>query len=60
LSGAENNRCAITRIANTIATEPRECQYRLKIPHCTGRKFPHPPELMVYRFSRLVENGTGW
>jgi hypothetical protein len=32
----------------------------LKIPHCTGRKFPHPPEMMVYSFSRLVENGTGW
>jgi len=36
------------------------CQYRLKIPHCTGRKIPHLPEMMVYSFSRLVENGTGW
>ena len=43
-----------------VNTKRVYCLFRLKIPHCTGRKFPHPPELMVYRFSRLVENGTGW
>jgi hypothetical protein len=36
------------------------CQYRLKIPHSAGRKGCHPPEKMVYSFSRLIENGTGW
>jgi hypothetical protein len=32
----------------------------LKIPRCTGRKIPHPAEKMVYSFSRLIENETGW
>ncbi len=36
------------------------CQYRLKITHSAGRKRYHPPEKMVYSFSRLVENETGW
>jgi hypothetical protein len=39
---------------------PSLCQYRFKIPHSTDRKIPHLPEKMVYSFSRLVENGTGW
>jgi len=42
------------------AEEISKCQYRLKIPHSADRKIPHPPEKMVYSFSRLVENGTGW
>ena len=25
------------------------CQVRLKIPHCTGRKFPSPREVVVYK-----------
>jgi len=33
---------------------PREsafnCQYRLKIPHYSGRKFPSPREVVVYSF----------
>jgi len=36
------------------------CQYRLKITHSAGRKRYHPPEKMVYSFSRLVKNRTGW
>jgi hypothetical protein len=36
------------------------CQYRLKIPHSAGRKIPHSLAEMVYSFSRLVENETGW
>jgi hypothetical protein len=36
------------------------CQYRLKITHSAGRKMYHPPEKMVYSFSRLIENKTGW
>jgi hypothetical protein len=36
------------------------CQYRLKITHSAGRKRYHPPEKIVYSFSRLVENETGW
>jgi len=35
-------------------------QYRLKIPHSAGRKTGHHAEKMVYSFSRLVENRTGW
>jgi hypothetical protein len=37
-----------------------ECQLRLKIPHCTGRKVRHPRAVKVYSFNRLDENGTGW
>ena|SRR6185312_6335083 len=36
------------------------CQYRLKIPHSAGRKIHHRPEIVVYKFSRSTENGTGW
>jgi hypothetical protein len=36
------------------------CQYRLKIGHSADRKMYHPPEKMVYSFSRLVKNRTGW
>jgi hypothetical protein len=32
----------------------------LKITHCAGRKGYHLPEKMVYSFSRLVKNRTGW
>ena len=38
----------------------QSCQYRLKIPHSASRKIHHPAETVVYKFSRSVENGTGW
>jgi hypothetical protein len=40
--------------------DPTTCQYRLEIPHSAGRKVCHPPEIKVYSFSRLIENGAGW
>ena len=34
-----------------------ECQLRLKIPHCTGRKFPSPRQVVVYSFGwRMVHS----
>jgi hypothetical protein len=41
-------------------TRERICQYRLKIPHSANRKIHHPAEIVVYKFSRSVENETGW
>jgi hypothetical protein len=65
LSGDEKAGRAILR--NTLATTSTLqsvsgslCQYRLKITHSAGRKMRHPPEKMVYSFSRLTENRTGW
>jgi hypothetical protein len=34
------------------------CQRRLKNPHFAGRKFPSPGEVVVYSFSRWVEDGN--
>ena len=36
------------------------CQLRLKNPQFTGRKVHHLAEISVYKFSRSIENGTGW
>jgi hypothetical protein len=36
------------------------CQYRLKNAHSASRKMHHRPEVVVYKFSQSVENGTGW
>ena len=34
---------------------PAKCQFRLKIPHCTGRKFPTPN---LHRWTSLASDGV--
>ena len=34
-----------------------ECQVRLKIPHYTGRKFPSPREVVVYKIGWPMQDG---
>src|SRR6266513_1083329 len=34
---------------------PQSCQFRLKIPHCTGRKFPTPE---LHEWASLASDGV--
>jgi hypothetical protein len=34
------------------------CQVRLKIPHCAGRKFPSPRQVVVYKIGRPVQHSN--